>query len=267
MTSPETLARTPEPELDRTLATFERAIFGAHADEDDLRALGSRERVLLYRDLVRSRLRDLVASALPRVTTLLGRPAIDRLVDQRLTAAPPTTRFFREVVLEIVDPVSPDLASLEIAAPHPHIDDLARLELAQWRAIWDDATTTADVVEFDFGKRPVVSPTMTRLELAWSVHQSDRPLTQAEAGSTFHVAVYRRRDHVVETRWMNGPLAAILDQWRVGELTAIDAVRTAMSGLGQEPTADVVDAMSGLLAELLERGGVLGSRAPRPSEG
>lgn len=252
----ELVARTPEPELDRTLASFERAIFDATVDERDLAALGSRERMLLYRDLVRSRLRDLVASALPRVTTILGRSTMDRLVDARLSAAPPTTRFFREVVLEVIDPRAPGLATDE----HAHLDDLARLELAQWRAIWDDAAHAGPLDEFDFGKRPVVSPTMQRLELTWSVHRPEQPLTKAENDGTFHVAVYRRRDHVVETRWMNAPLAAILDQWRVGELTAIDGVRAAMSGLGAEPTAEIVDAMSGMLAELLERGGLLGSR-------
>ena len=248
-----TSTRTPEPELDRTLASFERAIFAPAVDEADLRALGSRDRVLLYRELVRSRLRDLVASALPRVTTTIGRPALDRLVDQRLSHAPPTTRFFREVVLEVVDPRAPGLAS----EAHPHLDDLARLELAQWRAIWDDRTTDAALVEFDFAKRPVVSPTMTRLELEHSVHFTDRAIERGR----FHVAVYRRRDHVIETRWMNEPLAAILDQWRAGELSAIDGVRAAMSGLGREPTPEIVDQMSSLLAELLERGGLLGCRA------
>lgn len=244
--------RTPEPELDRTLASFERVVFEATPSDDDLRLLGGRERFLLYRDLVRSRLRDLVVAALPRTTALLGRAAIDRETDARVTAAPPTTRFFREIVEQLYDPRAPGLASAE----HPHVDDLVRLELAQWRAIWIDAPTP-DALEFDFGKRPLITPTMQRLELTHSVHKTDAPLTTGR----FHVAVFRRRDHVVETRWMNEALAAILDQWRAGELSAIDGVRAAMSGLGREPTPEIVEAMSGLLAELLERGGMLGSRA------
>jgi hypothetical protein len=65
---------------------------------------------------------------------------------------------------------------------------------------------------------------------------------------------------VVETRWMDDTLAAILDRWIEGQLSAIDGVRAALASLGREPTPEIVDAMSGLLAELLERGGVLGSR-------
>lgn len=248
--------RAPEPELDATLAAFDRVIFAPEPPSDDLARLGRPERFLLYRELVRSRLRDLVASALPRTTELLGRAALDREVDARLSERPPSTRFFREVVEELVTPHAPGLAS----EAHRHADDLARLELARWRAIWVE-TATPDVIDFDFAKRPVLAPSMVRLELDWSVHLVDRPLEKGR----FHVAIYRRRDHVVETRWMSDALAAILDQWRLGELSAIEGVRAAMSRLGREPTPEIVDAMSGLLAELLERGGVLGSAPDGPT--
>lgn len=250
-------ARTPEPELDRTLASFDRVLFDATPSPADLTTLTADgtstdgARFLLYRDLVRSRLRDLVATALPRTTSLLGRAAMDREVDARLSQRPPGTRFFREVVLEIVEPEAPRLAS----DTHPHADDLARLELAQWRAMFVDPPMPA-TRDFDFAARPVVTPTMQRLRLTHSVHLVDRP----PARGTFHVFVYRRRDHVVETRWMNDTLAAILERWMRGEESAIDGVRAAMTSLGREPTPEIVDAMSGLLAELLERGGMLGSR-------
>jgi hypothetical protein len=248
-------APSPSPELDRTLAAFDRVLFDAAPATSDLARLdpetGRGERFLLYRELVRSRLRDLVATALPRTTAVIGRAAMDREVEARLSRAAPTTRFFREVATEIVDPSAPGLAS----DAHPELDDLARLELAQWRAMYVDPPTPA-TREFDFAARPVVTPTMQRLRLTHSVHLVDRPLSRG----SFHVFVYRRRDHVIETRWMNDALAAILDRWIAGEGSAIDAVRAAMSSLGREPTPEIVDAMSGLLAELLERGGMLGSR-------
>jgi len=247
-------ARTAEPELDRSLAAFDRVIFDAAPSVQDLASLDPTsqrgDRFLLYRELVRSRLRDLVATALPRVTAVLGRGAMDREVDARLSRVAPRTRFFREVVAEIVDPSAPGLAN----EAHPELDDLARLELAQWRAMWVESSSPA-ASDFDFAARPIVSPTMQRLTLAWSVHLVDQPLS---AGS-FQVFVYRRRDHVVETRWMSEALAAILERWIEGDLSAIDGVRTAMASQGREPTPEIVDAMSGLLAELLERGGMLGS--------
>lgn len=242
---------TPEPELDRALASFERVIFDTHPEAADLDAFGRHDRALLYRELVRSRLRDLVASALPRTAALLGREALDAELDARISRQPPRTRFFREVVEQLIDRDAPGLASAE----HPHADDLARLELAQFRAMWVEVSSPV-TRDFDFAAIPVVTPTMIRLELAWSVHRVDRPL---ERGA-FHVAIYRRRDHVVETRWMNAALAAILGQWELGALPAIDGVKAALSGLGRAPTPELVEAMSGMLAELLERGGVLGSR-------
>jgi hypothetical protein len=250
-----TAAPSVEPELDDTLAAFDRVIFDPTPATSDLLHLdparGEGGRFLLYRELVRSRLRDLVASALPRTTAALGRAAMDRAVESRLGSGAPTTRFFREAVEEIVTPSAPGLAT----DANPELDDLARLELAQWRAMWADAPMPA-VREFDFAARPVVTPVMQRLELTHSVHRVDRP---SERGR-FHVAVFRRRDHVVETRWMDDTLAAILDRWIEGQLSAIEGVRAALASLGREPTPEIVDAMSGLLAELLERGGVLGSR-------
>jgi hypothetical protein len=238
-------------------AAFDRVLFEASPSGADLASLdrasghAQGERFLLYRDLVRSRLKDLVATALPRTTALLGRAAMDREVDARLSSAPPTTRFFREVVEQLFDPREPRLSHPE----HPELGDLARLELAQWRAIWLEVAEPA-AVDFDFAKRPVLTATMTRLELAFSVHLADRPVSRGN----FHIAVYRRRDHVVETRWMNEELAAILDAWHEGSEPAIEGVRTAMSRLGRAPTPELVESMSGMLAELLERGGVLGSR-------
>ena len=185
------MSRTPEPELDRTLAAFDRVLFDATPSPADLGALdrgGSPtrqgERFLLYRELVRSRLRDLVATALPRTTAVLGRAAMDREVEARLSRAAPTTRFFREVATEIVDPSAPGLAT----DAHPELDELARLELAQWRAMFADPPTPA-TREFDFAARPVVTPTMQRLRLTHSVHLVDRPLSRG----SFHVFVYRRR--------------------------------------------------------------------------
>ena len=97
---------------------------------------------------------------------------------------------------------------------------------------------------------------MARLELTWSVHRAEQPLLEGD----FHVAVYRRRDGIVETRWMDATMASILDLWILGELPAIEAVRVALAARSREPTTEIVDQMSELLAQLLERGGMLGSR-------
>ncbi|GAB4213691.1 MAG: hypothetical protein OHK0013_37790 [Sandaracinaceae bacterium] len=245
--------RTPEPALDRHLEAFSRVLFEPIPPEADLATLGParRDRFLLYRELVRSRFREIVATALPRTTALVGRERMDALVEARVSESPPTSRFFREVVHGLIAPDDPRLPH----EAHPHVGDLVRLELAQWRAVWDDPPELP-AIEFDFARPPVVAPTLVRLDLAWSVHRADRPI---EPG-TFHVAVYRRRDGTTETRWMNRFLASILDAWMAAEEPAIDGVRSALAGLGAEPTPELVEQMSAMLAELLERGGVLGSR-------
>jgi hypothetical protein len=245
--------RTPEPTLDPTLEAFSRVLFEPTPPARDLEVLGAaqRDRFLLYRELVRSRFRDLVATALPRTTALVGRDRMDALVEARVSESPPASRFFREVVHGLIAPDDPRLPR----DAHPHVDDLARLELAQWRAVWDDPSEPL-AIDFDFARPPVVAPTLVRLDLAWSVHRTDRPI---EPGR-FHVAVYRRRDGTTETRWMSRSLAAILDAWIAGALPAIEGVRAGLASIGTEPTPELVEQMSSMLAELLERGGVLGSR-------
>jgi hypothetical protein len=244
---------TPEPTLDPTLEAFARVVFDPTPNEDDLASLGAvrRDRFLLYRELVRARFRELVATALPRTTQLVGRDRMDALVEARVGEAPPSSRFFREVVHGLVDPSDARLPRDEL----PYVDDLVRLELAQWRAVWDDPPEPS-ATAFDFARPPIVAPTLVRLDLGWSVHRADRP---PEPG-LFHVAVYRRRDGTTETRWMSRALASILDAWIAGELPAIEAVRVALAGLGMQPSPQLVEQMSSMLAELLERGGVLGSR-------
>lgn len=245
--------RTAEPDLDPTLDAFARVLFDETPRTEDLDALGAsrRDRFLLYRELVRARFRDLVATALPRTTQAIGRARMDALTEARVSAAPPTTRFFREVVHALVAPGDPLLPRDE----HPHLDDLVRLELAQWRAHWDDPPTP-EARDFDFALPPVIAPTLVRLDLGWSVHRADLPLERGR----FFVAVYRRRDATTETRWMSEPLAAILDAWIAGGQPAIEGVRTGLARVGREPTPELVEQMSEMLAQLLERGGIFGSR-------
>lgn len=242
--------------LDDTLSAFDRVVFATHPSDDDLAILGAsrRDRFVLYRELVRSRFRDLVASALPRTAARLGRGPLDALVEARLSESPPTTRFFREVVEQLV---TPEDARWPRAAL-PEIEDLVRLELAQWHANWSEPESErrTPFVAFEFTRVPLLAPTFRRFDLGFSVHRPELPL---EAGR-FHVAVYRRADGIVETRWMDAALAAILDGWLEGDRSAIDVVRSVLAARAEPSPEHVVERMSGLLAELLERGGVLGSR-------
>lgn len=244
--------RTPEPELDEVLATFERLFWEDERNEQDLDKLDQgdareRARLALYRDFVRHRLHELVATALPRTTQALGRSEMNAWVNARLAIAPPTTRFFREVPGQLIDP---DDARLLQHPTLPYLPCLVRLELAQWKANWVDLPVP-EPIPLDLAAPLRLHPTMVRLNLRHSVHLTEE---EPRAGA-FFVAVYRRNDHVVETRWMDPTLAAVLDGWMRGA-AALDALRDACTLHGEALEA-VVERMSELLSLLVERGGVL----------
>ena len=244
--------RTPEPELDEVLATFERLFWEAQLSERDLDKLDQgnaqeRARLALYRDFVRHRLHELVATALPRTTRALGRAEMDTWVDAQLTKCPPTTRFFREVPGQLIDASDPRLLGTEL----PHLPDLVRLELAQWKANWLDLPVPAPI-PLDLAAPLQLHPTMVRLDLHHSVHLAEEEPREG----AFFVAVYRRNDDVVETRWMDRTLASVLDGWMRG-LPALEAVREACALHGETLDGAVVERMSELLSLLVERGGVL----------
>lgn len=244
--------RTPEPELDDVLATFERLFWDARLSEQDLDALDQgiaqeRARLALYRDFIRYRLQELIATALPRTTRALGRAEMDAWVNAQLATSPPSTRFFREVPGQLIDANDARLLRPEL----PHLPDLVRLELAQWKANWLDLPVPA-LIPLDLAAPLQIHPTMVRLDLHHSVHLAEE---EPKEGA-FFVAVYRRKDDVVETRWMDRTLASVLDGWMRG-VPALDAVREACALHGEALDGAVVERMSDLLSLLVERGGVL----------
>jgi hypothetical protein len=229
-----------------------RALFDEAPAEADLALLGTeRSRVLLYRDLARSRIVELVEAALPRTIAALGaaaRPAISAW----LARGAPASRFFRELPLLFSDWL---LGDVPIGAP-PWLPDLVRLERARWLAMIAEEDPST-VEPFDLEKRPAPSATLTVLSPAWSVHRDEEP----PVAGRFFVAVYRRPDHVVETRWNERVPGLLVEGWATADRTAIETVRAVLASEGITADHAFVERMSELATVLLERGALRGSRA------
>lgn len=244
------------------LSTLEEAMLRVLFHEEpagaDLVALtpdagAERARLLLYRELARHRLCDVVRLALPR--TIAALPSAQGHLDAWLAAEVPRSRFFRDVPLAFGAWLLVDLENAHARRTAPaYTADLARLEAARWRAmiaVEDDAP----VVPFDLEKVPAPSATLTVLSPTWSVHLDGDP----EPGRYF-VSVYRRPDHVVETRWTERVPGLLLEAWARGGRSAIDAVRSVLAAEGRSADHAFVERMSELLTTLLERGALRGSR-------
>ena len=244
-------------ELDTVQSAMLRVLFSARADEADVTSLaapGERERVLLYRELARSRIRELMASALPRTSAAL--PDLPGRVERWLAIAPPGSRFFRDLPLTFAAHLLDALAERADDTP-AYVPDLVRLESARWHAMIAVESTDA-VVEFDLEKVPVPSATLTVLAPTWSVHLGGEPKP-----GRFYVSVYRRPDHIIETRWTDRVLGLLVEGWARAERPAIETVREALAAEALAPDHTFVDRMGEHLSTLLEGGALRGSRLSR----
>lgn len=234
-----------------------RLLFAERADEADLALLApeagrERERIQVYRELGRHRIHELVRSALPRTSDALGDTGAR--IDAWLAIDVPRSRFFRDLPLLFAAHLDAQLEGAPDASVPPFARDLLALESARWRAMIA-VEDTSPVVPFDLEKVPAPSATLHVLSPGWSVHREGAP----EPGR-FFVCVYRRPDHVVETRWSERVHGRLVEAWARADRPAIDAVRAVLADEGLSPDHAFVERMSELLTTLLERGALRGSR-------
>jgi hypothetical protein len=241
-------------EMQRAMA---RVCFDRTPSERDLEALGM-ERARLYRDMVRSRLRELVSVALPWTERTIGRAETSALFASFLEDAPPRSRYFREVVPAFVAFVLPRLQGSMYPA---HAGDVAALEGARWELGWRSGEVTGPIEDLSLEKVPVPHPTLRVLSLGHAVHRADASAAiDAPPAGEFFVSVHRRPDHRVETRTLDATGARLVRAWARADRPAIDAVRMVLAEEAREADAAFVESMGALLAALSESGALLGSR-------
>jgi hypothetical protein len=242
--------------LEEVQRAFTRLCFDRVPSEADLALLhDDRERWLMYRKMVRSRLFKSVRSALPKTAELLGKKGFDRAMAHYLAEHGPRTRFIREVVHELL---AHSLESWERdPALPPHLADVARVEEAKWRVSslpWTDV----DAGEFDFEKPPVMNPTVRAVTLRYGVDKNmDAPEKLAEPRL---LLVYRKPDDArLFTHALDPIESRLFTAWAEGASGA-EGARKVLAELGREADPAYVDALATLLGALIERKTILGSR-------
>jgi len=239
---------------------FTRICFDIEPPEEDLARLSPpRERWLMYRSMVRSRLFGMCRNGLPRTVETLGRPAFDAAVTRYLAEHGPRSRYIREIVDELLDHALPTWEA-DASLP-PHLCDLARYEATKWRVAsveWPATEPTA--AELDFEGVPVHNPTVAWTEVRHAVHRKDderdRPLDAPR-----RVLVHRKPDDPkIYALGLTPEGAALYDAWREPERSFADGVKAHLAAAGVAPDAAFVDRMATVLAQLVERQIILGSR-------
>lgn len=234
---------------------FTRICFDEAPREEDLAVLhDDRERWLMYRRMVRSRLFGMMRSGLPKTAALLGREAFDEAASRYLAERGPRSRFIRDVVHELVEHALPRWTSDESLPAH--LPDLARYEAAKWRVAsleWEPASYG----EFDFESAPVFNPTLCVVPMRYRVDKDSK--APALLPEPHYALVYRQPENArVFTFVVNDIGGRLVDAWR--NATCADGARAVLAELGRGPDARFIDGMAGVLAELIERKIILGSR-------
>lgn len=234
---------------------MQRVCFDLEPSEADLVALGSRERWLVYRDLVRSKLIDVVGVALSRTKRVASDEAFQGIVDQWMTTGGPKTRYLRHVPRELFEFAIPRWQDQKPA----WLADLARYEITGWdvRYAPPNRVPTCD---FAFDRVPVLNPALRVLRLSYPVHHTPTPASGYEEEPSI-LCIYRNEHHKPAS-WKLNPLAAsLIEAWARADKPVTETVHEVAAAHKTEIGPAFVDKLSAMIADALERGILLGGRA------
>lgn len=247
--------------------TFERdlrSFLAQHAiDADDAEALlASKRRLGLYRRLVRHNIVAIIGNMLERTKARLehhGAGVFDRTVDAFIAERGPRTPHLRDVPREFLSWAAPRWR--DDARLPAWIVDCAELELVDFTIGVAPRPAPPPPLADVAADRPLVfADPVAIVRLAFAVHalSSSDVAAEPEARPTA-LLVYRDAAH--HTRFLDlSPLAAaILERLLAGAPLAQAMVQAAQAG-GHALDQAVLDGAARLLADLGERGVLLGAR-------
>jgi hypothetical protein len=219
-------------------------------------------RLAVYRSLVRNGLAGVVVRMLPRTRARLNAACAGRFdadVDRFLAEVGPRTHYLRDVPKELFAWVQPRWAGDPLVPAY--LADLAAHELASFAVAASESRPQEQAPdEVAPGRALVFVDSARLLHYGWAVHElpADETATEIPARREVHLLAYRDAGHAV--RWLElSPLAsAIVARLLQGE-TLASAIESACSEYHTAPAAVAGD-IARLLADLAERGVVLGAR-------
>lgn len=258
----------------RLQEAFARACFGKDRGFDgDLRAwlakhgvpkedieafLAAPRRLGLYRKLVRHNVVNVIDAMLERTRARLDaiRPGtFDATIDAFLDEVGPKTPHLRDVPAEF----------LAFAAPRWREDerlprwivDFAELELVDFTiGVAPRPAPPPPLEEVSADKPLVFAEPLRFLRLSWAVHEEKEVPDERETT----ILVYRDREHRTKKLDLTPLAAKILERLVAGEPLG-PAIVAACAEMGTAPDETILGGAAKLLADLGERGVLLGARA------
>lgn len=246
--------------------TLRAVCFDREPSDADVASLGAEPwRWLTYRRMVRARLYETIDHGFERLASLLGEARFHAIVDRFFAERGPRSPYLRDVpgelcaFLEAWLPSAPERTDLP-----PFTLDLARFEWAELDTAYTaDEARADDVVELDMNLPAVLTPARRLLRVEHTVHRLDPGGDpSAVVPEPTWLCLYRDpASHDVRTLELTPITGLLLEEIGRSERSLADVVRAVAEREGATIDVGWVEAFSGVLAEFLERGLLLGSRA------
>jgi hypothetical protein len=222
-------------------------------------------RLRLYRDLVRENLRGALRETIPRTLARLG-PSFAPYFDEFLQMAPPVTRYLRDVTPRFLEFVGPRWKR-DPSIPE-YLSDLGRHEALQVEVASLKARPKLHVpAELSLEAGVEFIDAVRQVSYDWAVQR----LPEDEASALLperrpvSLLVYRSPEHDVRYLELGPFAAALLSSLLAERLTLRAALNHAANELGLALSDELLGRAARLLAELAERGALLGKSGTEPA--
>jgi hypothetical protein len=221
-------------------------------------------RFLLYRELVRDNLRAALRATMPRTLARLG-ARFEHYFAEFLRHSPPVTRYLRDVAPRFLE-FAGERWQCDASVPE-YLWDLARHEALQVEVASLQARPKAHVpAELSLEAGVEFIDAVRQVSYAWAVQRlpEDEASTLLPERRTVSLLVYRSPDH--DVRYLElGPFAAALLTGLLAErINLRAALENAASQLALPLDDELLGRAARLLAELAERGVLLGKSGAEP---
>lgn len=245
-------------DLDARQRAIARVCLGEAPAADALALLGGDpRRWQVYRDLVRTRLWHALLEALPRTYVVAGGERFGRWFTRFLDEEPPRTRFVQEVAPAFGAWVRAAEGET-LSRPAPWLPEALALDLAEHHVALSDARLDpSELAAFSMDLPAALDPTHRRLQVRWVVEGTgavERPRT---------LLVHRHpTSGRAETLELDELSAEIVDAMADGTTPLTEAVLSVLRRRGLGADGAFSAHLADLLADLIERGILWGSRRP-----
>lgn len=228
-------------------------------DLDAIEAVGA-ERFLVYRSLVHNRMRNTIRDFIGRAATRLGKERLRIDFSEWMEDVAAHSPYLRDVPAEFVAWAAPRWA--EDDAVPDYIIDLARHELLEYDILNDHRGGESPTgLELALDKPLRFDGAARLMSYAYAVHKMSQDVDDRDAPEHVPTRLLVYRDPSNKVRYLElTPLAhAVLEQLIEHQQPVAEGLRQACSALGETLDDERLGTAATLLADLAERGVLLGA--------